>query len=66
MVAPAETVPDVLAHAYPELSGVAAFVDRARTAQAVTAPFEPVDETVMFKDLLHGDGRFHSFEVNEL
>lgn len=66
MFALAETIPCVFADADTELSRIAAFVDRAWTAQPVSAPFEFVQETVMIEHLLHGDGRFDGSEVNEL
>ena len=66
VLALAETIPDVFADAYPELRRVAAFVDRTRAAQAVCAPLELVQEAIVFKNLLHGDGRFDGLEVNEL
>jgi hypothetical protein len=62
----AETIPDIFADADAELRRVAAFVDRTRAAQAVTAPLELVQEAVVLKHLLHGDGRFDGLEVNEL
>src|ERR1051325_4759952 len=65
MLAFTETVPDVFTDAHPELRRIAAFVDRTRPTQAVSAPFEPVQETVVLQHLLHGDGRFHGLEVNE-
>ena len=65
VLALAEAIPDVLADAYPELCRVAAFVDRTRAAQAVCAPLELVQDAVGVEHLLHGDGRFHGFEVNE-
>jgi len=65
MLALAEAIPDVFADAHPELRRVAALVDRTRAAQAVAAPLEFVQEAIMFKHLLHGDGRFDGLEVNE-
>jgi hypothetical protein len=65
MVTFAETVPDILAHTDSELRRIAAFVDRAGTAQAVSAPFESVEKTVMLEQLLHGDGRFNGLEINK-
>ena len=62
----AETIPDIFADAHPELCRVASLVDRTRAAQTVCAPLERVQETVVFKNLLHGDGRFDGLEVNEL
>jgi hypothetical protein len=66
VLALAETIPDVFADTDAELRRVAAFVDRTRAAQTVCAPLELVQEAVVFKNLLHGDGRFDGFEVNEL
>ena len=66
MLAFAETIPDVFADAHPELRRVAAFVDRTRAAQAVSAALELVEEAVVLKHLFHGDGRFDGLEVNEL
>ena len=66
VLALAETIPDAFADADAELRRVAALVDRTRAAQTVCAPLELVQEAVVFKNLLHGDGRFHGFEVNEL
>jgi hypothetical protein len=66
VLALAETIPDVFADADTELRRVAAFLDRTRAAQTVCAPLEPVQEAIVFKNLLHGEGRFHGFEVNEL
>ena len=65
MLALAETIPDVFAHAYPKLRRVAALVDRARAAQAVCTPLELVQKAIVFKNLLHGDGRFDGLEVNK-
>ena len=61
----AETVPNVLADAHPELRRVAAFVNRTRPIQAVSASFEPVEQTVVLQHLLHCDGRFDGLEVNK-
>ena len=52
----AETVPDVFTDAHPELGRVAPFVNRTRTAQVVSAPFELVDEMIVRQHLFHGDG----------
>src|SRR6266404_2146406 len=65
MFAFAETVPDILADAHPELRRVLAFVDGTRPAQAISASFEPVKQAVMLEHLLHGDGRFDGLEVNK-
>jgi hypothetical protein len=65
MLAFAETIPDVLAEADAELRRVAAFVDGTGAAQTVGAPFEPVKDAIVFKHLLHGDGRFDGLEVNK-
>jgi hypothetical protein len=62
----AEAIPDVFADAHPELRRVAAFVNGTRTAQAVGAPFELVEDAIVLKHLFHGDGRFDGLEVNEL
>ncbi len=62
----AETVPNVLADAHPELRGVVSLVNGAWTAQVVPAAFELVQQVVVFKNLLHVDCRFDSLEVNEL
>ena len=61
----AETIPNVFAYAYPKLCRVAAFVDRTWAAQAVAAPLELVQDAVVLKHLLHGDGHFDGLEVNE-
>ena len=47
MLALAETIPDVLAYAYPKLRRVAAFVDRTRAAQAVAAALELVQDAIV-------------------
>ena len=65
VLALAETIPNVFADAHPKLRRVAAFVNRTRAAQAVAAPFELVQDAVVLKHLLHGDGRFDGLEVNE-
>jgi hypothetical protein len=61
----AETVPDIFTDAYPELRSIAAFVDGTGPAQAVSALFELVNESVMLEHLLHGDSRFDGSEVNK-
>jgi hypothetical protein len=61
----AETIPDVFAYTDPELSGVLALMDRTASAQAISAPLEPIHEIVMIKHFLHGDGRFDGLEVNK-
>ena len=61
-----ETIPDVLAQAHPELRRIRAFVNRAGTGEAVTASLELVEQAVVLKHLLHGDGGFYRLEVNEL
>ena len=61
----AETVPNILAQAHTKLRGVLPLVDGTRPAQAVAAPLELVQEAVVLKHLLHGDGRFDGLEVNE-
>src|ERR1017187_2754109 len=61
----AETVPDVLTDAHAELCRVAAFVNRTRPIQAVSASFEPVEQTVMLQHFLHCEGRFDGLEVNK-
>jgi NAD(P)-dependent dehydrogenase (short-subunit alcohol dehydrogenase family) len=60
-----ETVPDIFAHAHPELGRVLALVNGAGTAQAIPAPFEPVEDIIVDEHLLHGNGRFDGPEVNE-
>ena len=65
MLALAEAIPDVLAGANAELCRIRALMDGARSVEAVPAPLELVEDTVMFQDLLHGDGRFDGPEVNE-
>ena len=54
-----------LLSAHPELGRVAALVDGARAIEAVRAAFELVEQAIMLKHLLHGDGRFDGLEVNE-
>ena len=65
MLALAETIPEVLAEAHPELGRVAALVDRARPIQAVARAFELIEQAIVLQDLLHGDGRLDGLEVNE-
>jgi S1-C subfamily serine protease len=40
-------------------------VNWTRAAQTVCAPLELVQKAIVFKNLLHGDGRFDSLEVNK-
>ena len=65
MLALAETIPDVLADAHPELRRVAAFVDGTRAIQAVRAAFELIEDAIMLQDLFHGNGRFDGLEINK-
>jgi hypothetical protein len=65
MLALAEAIPDVFGRANPELRRIRAFVEGTRATKAVPAPLELVEDTVMFQDLLHGDGRFNGLEVNK-
>jgi len=61
-----EAIPDILADTDPKLGRVVAFVNRAGTIQAVSAPFELIPKLVVREHLLHGDGCFDGSEVNEL
>src|ERR1035437_3611426 len=65
MFALAETVPNAFADAHPELRRVAAFVDWTRAGEAVSASFEPVEQTIVLQHPLHGYGRFDGLEVNK-
>jgi hypothetical protein len=65
VLALAKTIPNIFAYAYPKLRRVVPFVDWTRAAQAICAPLELVQDAVVLKHLLHGDGRFDGLEVNE-
>jgi len=51
----AEAIPEVFFGINPELRGVAAAVNRARSAQAGAGAFERVENTVVLQHVFHGD-----------
>jgi len=61
----AEAIPNILADTHAELCRVAAPVDRAWAVQAVAAALELVEQAIVFKHLLHSNGRFNGLEVNK-
>ena len=60
----AETVPTILRETHPELRGILPVVKRAWPAEAVTAAFETLGETVMVNDLGNRDGSLHRLEIH--